>query len=471
MGGVIWVTFFGFGILIICKLKIASSMLRLLVAITGNRPMSSGTLHIASNRVSVVALLASLCFHAPALAQTTQWVGVASSDWRTPSNWSSGIPTSAAKTLVSNGEPTHRDLVVPAPSFSDTARTGELTISFDGRMTFAPAPQPGLLIVHGSALSLNGGELFLGEGSIVFRNDVTLNNGGTINGGTGTLEFQGNVTAASGSLFDPGTGTVTLSGSGDQTISGNLQFNHLVVESEGTVSLNGSISVLGSVTVAEGSTLIVESGATFEYEGEVQGGGTIVNENELPVQMASLTATHSGSHVILRWSTATETDNHGFTIERRPLTDISGTSGYEPLAFVLGAGTSATPCWYEFADQPGAAGRYAYRVTSVDRDGTVHQGFDAEVVVAAPVTAELFQNHPNPFNPSTTVRYQLPQGAWIVLTVVDLLGRRVATPVEGERSAGSYSTVWNASAVPSGIYFCRLETAGRTTVRRMQLVK
>jgi hypothetical protein len=77
----------------------------------------------------------------------------------------------------------------------------------------------------------------------------------------------------------------------------------------------------------------------------------------------------------------------------------------------------------------------------------------------------LYQNFPNPFNPSTTVRFTLPARSFVVLKVYDLLGRDISTIVSEELDAGEYSRQWNASAMPSGVYFYRIQThqTGTTT--------
>jgi hypothetical protein len=94
--------------------------------------------------------------------------------------------------------------------------------------------------------------------------------------------------------------------------------------------------------------------------------------------------------------------------------------------------------------------------------------FDPTVV---PRTVVLDQNYPNPFNPTTNVRYAIPQSGHVTLTVVDMLGRNVATLFDGVRSAGSYAATWDASSLPSGVYFCRLAFDGTVSIRSMQLVK
>jgi hypothetical protein len=88
-----------------------------------------------------------------------------------------------------------------------------------------------------------------------------------------------------------------------------------------------------------------------------------------------------------------------------------------------------------------------------------------------PKTLLLDQNHPNPFNPSTIIRYSLPEAESVRLTVYDSFMREVATLVQGPQEAGQHSVLFDASALPSGSYFYRLESGAAAAVRRMALVK
>ncbi len=73
-----------------------------------------------------------------------------------------------------------------------------------------------------------------------------------------------------------------------------------------------------------------------------------------------------------------------------------------------------------------------------------------------PTTFRLFQNYPNPFNPATVISYQLSALSNVTLTVYDILGREVATLVEGVETAGFHTVTWNASKFASGVYIYRL---------------
>lgn len=81
------------------------------------------------------------------------------------------------------------------------------------------------------------------------------------------------------------------------------------------------------------------------------------------------------------------------------------------------------------------------------------------------------KNYPNPFNPTTTISFTLQESSYVKLTVYDRLGREVKTLVDENRNAGTHTTEFNASGLPSGIYFYRIKTDSRTEVRKMILAK
>lgn len=81
------------------------------------------------------------------------------------------------------------------------------------------------------------------------------------------------------------------------------------------------------------------------------------------------------------------------------------------------------------------------------------------------------KNYPNPFNPTTTISFTLQESSYVKLTVYDRLGREVKTLVDENKNAGTHTTEFNASGLPSGIYFYRIKTDSRTEVRKMILAK
>ena len=103
------------------------------------------------------------------------------------------------------------------------------------------------------------------------------------------------------------------------------------------------------------------------------------------------------------------------------------------------------------------------------------QTFSTERGTALPTDFVLGQNYPNPFNPSTIIPYQLPTAGHVRLEVFNVLGQRLATLVDAEQSAGTYTAQWDATdaagrAVGAGVYIYRLSSGGMIESRRMVLV-
>lgn len=92
-------------------------------------------------------------------------------------------------------------------------------------------------------------------------------------------------------------------------------------------------------------------------------------------------------------------------------------------------------------------------------------------VPAVPLVSSLFQNFPNPFNPVTTIRYDITQKSFVSITVYDVLGRRVATLVNEEKQPGSYQVDFNARGLSSGVYFYRLIAGNFLQMKKLMLIK
>ena len=93
-----------------------------------------------------------------------------------------------------------------------------------------------------------------------------------------------------------------------------------------------------------------------------------------------------------------------------------------------------------------------------------------------PTKYELFQNYPNPFNPETKIRFDIPENfkfkfSNLKLVVYDILGKEIETLVNESLNPGTYEVNWNASQIPSGIYFYRLETDNFSETKKMLLIK
>lgn len=102
---------------------------------------------------------------------------------------------------------------------------------------------------------------------------------------------------------------------------------------------------------------------------------------------------------------------------------------------------------------------------------TVSTSNEEEYEVDIPTALQLDQNYPNPFNPSTTISFNLTRDSNVSLRIYDLLGREVEVLVDGRMSAGTYTKVFDARNLPSGIYFYQLSSNQESLTKKMTLVK
>ncbi len=111
------------------------------------------------------------------------------------------------------------------------------------------------------------------------------------------------------------------------------------------------------------------------------------------------------------------------------------------------------------------------KVTSVTQPSASMQAAATNVDSTSALTGAALENYPNPFNPTTEISYQMPRNGEVTLKVYDVLGRLVATLVDGYQSAGVHTAQFNADNLASGIYFYRLTAPGITQVKKMILMK
>jgi len=261
----------------------------------------------------------------------------------------------------------------------------------------------------------------------------------TAGGNNATLSFQWNA-SDEGTTFDR-----FLASSWRHDGSNWLQVS--------PVMLSGSGPFIASTTIAQ----------------QTLGSFCIAMEGALPVQLIGFSASATTHGVALSWRTATETNCAGFEIERRQL----AVSDWQKITFIAGAGNSSTPKEYSYSDNIVSAGRFVYRLKQVDKDGTFEYFGNAEVEVGiAPREFSLADNFPNPFNPSTLIRFTVREDAHTTLRVFDAIGREVKTLFDGPAQAERFYDVrFEATGLASGIYFYALQSGSERMVRRMLLVK
>ncbi|HLG33072.1 MAG TPA: T9SS type A sorting domain-containing protein, partial [Ignavibacteriaceae bacterium] len=186
----------------------------------------------------------------------------------------------------------------------------------------------------------------------------------------------------------------------------------------------------------------------------------------IPVEMTSFTAAVAGGNVELNWTTATETNNQGFEVQRK-----AEGSEFEKVGYVAGFGTTTETKTYNYTDEKVNSGSYSYRLKQIDFDGSYEYSPEVEVDVITPIEYVLEQNYPNPFNPNTTIKYSIPEDGFVKLAVYNLLGEEVTTLVNNTQKAGRYEVGFDGSELSSGVYIYRIETSNFTSSKKLMLMK
>jgi len=93
---------------------------------------------------------------------------------------------------------------------------------------------------------------------------------------------------------------------------------------------------------------------------------------------------------------------------------------------------------------------------------------DADV---RPSSFQLHSNFPNPFNPTTTIQYDLTQTTEVSLEIYDILGRKIETLVNATQDAGCHQAIWNGNNRSSGVYFYTIKAGDKSETKRMLLMK
>ncbi|KAA3618958.1 MAG: T9SS C-terminal target domain-containing protein [Calditrichaeota bacterium] len=120
---------------------------------------------------------------------------------------------------------------------------------------------------------------------------------------------------------------------------------------------------------------------------------------------------------------------------------------------------------------------FDYGVTAIAPTGVIIEPSPISSVsgnenVQIPQSFSLQQNYPNPFNPVTTIRYELPEKAFVNLSIYDMLGRKIKTLLDGQKSAGTHTVKFAAETLASGMYFYKIETnKGFNAVKKMVLLR
>jgi hypothetical protein len=192
-------------------------------------------------------------------------------------------------------------------------------------------------------------------------------------------------------------------------------------------------------------------------------------------ELCSYSATKYEGRIEVAWETTTETATGGFNIHRSLSEDGPDVRINDEL--IPAKGNELEGASYSFADRDVADGHeYYYWIESMDVTGVGTMVGPVFVAAAEetpiPAAFGLAQNHPNPFNPVTEIKYNLPVDCYVRLVVYDVLGRKVATLVDEHQTAGFKSAQWQVtSQVASGVYFYKLQAGSFVETKKMVLLR
>ena len=192
----------------------------------------------------------------------------------------------------------------------------------------------------------------------------------------------------------------------------------------------------------------------------------------LPVEMAGFDAVQNDNSVELTWQTASETNNAGFRVQHR----APNAESWNGLGFVeseASGGTATESVSYRYAvDRELEAGTHRFRLKQKDLDGstslsdvvTVDVTMDGALSLSAPV--------PNPVTETATISFGVREATEATMSVYNVLGQRVKTLYQGTPQAGEMNEVtFDADAMPSGVYFVRMQADGQTRTERLTVVR
>jgi hypothetical protein len=201
-----------------------------------------------------------------------------------------------------------------------------------------------------------------------------------------------------------------------------------------------------------------------------QSGYSNISQIIVPVELTSFAASLDKTGVLLKWGTASETNNKGFEILRSVDNE---NNNWQTIGFVEGKGTTSEFTEYEFYNDLSefkTAVKLKYKLKQIDFNGATSYS----EIVEADFTPEIFflaQNYPNPFNPTTNIRFSVAKDGFVTLKVFNALGKEVETLISKNLIAGQYNVSFDASELTSGVYIYQLNTDNRIESRKMMLLK
>ena len=308
-------------------------------------------------------------------------------------------------------------------------------------------------------LKSQGGDFELTSYQCSFKFNNAITNGGTLSFSYVSSSSELNNPPSSGGCF-----ILNTDGSPELAFGSNVG-NDLI---SSTYKKLGKFQITNTVNFPA-----TDPGIAWDFSGSIQtiftgtGFSDITNDGQyinlgdpipMPVELTSFEAINKNNKVLLKWSTATETNNYGFDIEKSNTMNSTDEPQWNKIGFVPGHGTVTSPKSYSFTDDgKNNLGKIQYRLKIIDLDGSFKYSEVCEINLKSPEKFELLSNYPNPFNPETNIGYYLKSDCSVRLKIYSVTGELVDVLVNETQASGFYKVYWHASSYPSGIYISCLE--------------
>lgn len=237
---------------------------------------------------------------------------------------------------------------------------------------------------------------------------------------------------------------------------------------------SGSAAGSRPISVANMGTFVV---AYQDIDGSAGQARYSSTPTSLPVELTHFNAHADGSDILLRWATASETNNSGFEVQVQAVPAVEQTpeaalANWKPLTFISGYGTTVEAQTYTHRLTDFEPGVYRFRLKQIDFDGTFAYSPATELTIVLPERFALSAAYPNPFNPETQFTLTLQQPQAVRVTVYDVLGRAVQTLHKGLLSANQVHTFhFDATGEPSGWYQIEVQGDAFHATERVLLLK
>lgn len=259
----------------------------------------------------------------------------------------------------------------------------------------------------------------------------------------------------------------------------NYVFSGSTLQQSGNFITQPDAYTVNNLSVTNTAGLVLTNPLTIN--GNLLGGQYIQGDYTLPVTLSSFTAVAlSGGTVRVQWSTSSETNVLGYYVLRSEDGNIANAIYISPR---IGAANSSQGSTYLFEDRElQSDGTYYYWLEDIGiaSDGEVHGPLrvivrfeDEHQTPEIALAPGLNGNYPNPFNPSSTLRFTLPQASDAVLTFYNRKGQVVDKLILQDKKPGNHQIVWNTQSLnlPSGIYYVRLQAMGLNDIMKLTLSK